>query len=178
MKKQLLIEESLARHPIFQYGFLETGDLEFKEEVRQICKQECDRYNTSWSCPPAVGTVKECKEKCSSYDQVLFFSTLAEVEDTANLEESLKTKGDHERIVHEVCQDIRKAGMDIWVLSSDSCALCETCTWPDQPCRYPLKMFPCIESHGILVTSAAEKLAMDFYYDNQTVVWFAMIFFS
>ena len=146
------------------------------EDVRHICRQECERYNTSWSCPPAVGTVEECRNRCEAYEQAVVFTTLAEVTDAADMAETLETRKEHEEIVHAVCRDLREAGLEVLALSSDSCAVCETCAWPDAPCRHAERMLPCIESYGILVTSAAEKLSMDFFYDGRTVVWYGFVF--
>ena len=83
--KREMIEKILAAYPVFQYGFLDVGEIEFKEEVRHICRQECERYNTSWSCPPAVGTVEECRNRCEAYEQAVVFTTLAEVTDAADM---------------------------------------------------------------------------------------------
>ena len=171
------IEEILTGFPIFQYGFLKTDQIEFKEEVRCICRQECERYGTSWSCPPAVGTVEECRRKCLSYSYVLVFTTLAEVEDAADLLQSLKTRKEHEAVTHAIMEGMAKHGEELFGLSSDSCAICETCTYPGEACRHPDKMLPCIESHGILVTAASELLDMEYFYDSRTVQWFGMIFF-
>lgn len=170
------IEEILTAYPVFQYGFLDVGDIEFKEEVRHICKQECARYNFSWACPPAVGTVEECKRRCESYGKALVFTTLAEVSDVSNMEETLATRREHEEIVHGICKELDEAGLKRLALSSDSCAICACCAWPEAPCRHPEEMLPCIESYGILVTSAAERLSMDFFYDSRTVVWYGIIF--
>lgn len=170
------IEEILTAYPVFQYGFLDVGDIEFKEEVRHICKQECARYNSSWACPPAVGTVEECKRRCESYGKALVFTTLAEVSDVSNMEETLATRREHEEIVHGICKELDEAGLKRLALSSDSCAICACCAWPEAPCRHPEEMLPCIESYGILVTSAAERLSMDFFYDSRTVVWYGIIF--
>lgn len=170
------IEQILAEYPIFQYGFLDVNEIDFKEEVRHICKQECERYHTSWSCPPAVGTVEECRKRCESYEKALLFTTLAEVSDISNMEETLATRREHEEIVHDICRKLDAVGLRRLALSSDSCAICESCAWPEAPCRHPDEMLPCIESYGILVTSAAEKLSMDFFYDSRTVMWYGMIF--
>ncbi len=170
------IEQTLATYPIFQYGFLNVNEISFKEEVRHICRQECERYNTSWSCPPAVGTVEECRKRCEDYQMALVFSTLAEVSDVANMEEALATRREHEDIVHAISEELRIQGFELLALSSDSCAICEHCSWPEAPCRHPKQMLPCIEGYGILVTEAAEKLSMDFFYDGQTVIWFGFIF--
>ena len=39
-------------------------------------------------------------------------------------------------------------------------------------------MIPCIESQGILVTDAAEKCGIEYFYDRHTVTWYGIIFFS
>ena len=69
-------EAALAELPVAQYIFFPTKELEFSERVRTVCRQECPRYGTSWACPPAVGTVEECRARCLSYPEGLLFSTL------------------------------------------------------------------------------------------------------
>lgn len=171
------IEEIITRYPICQYGFLKTAQLIFSENVRYICKKECDRYDKSWSCPPAVGTVEECREKCLRYSHVLVFTTLAEVADSAMLAETLATRKGHEEVTRAICKELSAYKEDFIALSSESCELCETCSWPSAPCRFPDQMLPCIESYGILVTDSAALCDIDFFYDSTTVTWFGMIFF-
>ncbi len=88
---QTEIEEYITQFPIYQYAFVKPEDIEFNDRVRQICKKECSRYGASWSCPPAVGTVEVCKERCMNYDHVLFFSSIAEVDNIMDMDETLKT---------------------------------------------------------------------------------------
>ena len=71
------IEARLLELPIVQYMWIDTEDLDFSERVRMICKQECPRYGKSWSCPPGVGTVEECQNRCLSYDGAFVFTTIA-----------------------------------------------------------------------------------------------------
>lgn len=94
---QTEIEEYITQFPIYQYAFVKPEDIEFNDRVRQICKKECSRYGASWSCPPAVGTVEICKERCMNYDHVLFFSSIAEVDNIMDMDETLKTKSEHEK---------------------------------------------------------------------------------
>ena len=56
---------------------------------------------------------------------------------------------------------IKAQGCEIKVLSTESCAQCETCAYPHGPCRKPERMFPCVESQGILVTDLCEKYGME-----------------
>ena len=60
------IEQQFLELPIVQYAWLPAKELTFSEKVREICREECPRYGTSWSCPPAVGTVTECRERCNT----------------------------------------------------------------------------------------------------------------
>ncbi|MDY3919997.1 MAG: DUF2284 domain-containing protein [Candidatus Limivivens sp.] len=176
--QKTIIESILAAYPVCQYAFLTPQDLEFPRRVRTICETECPRYNTTWACPPAVGSVEECRERCFSYADVLLVTTLAEVEDTGLLEETLKTREAHEEVMRGLIRDLKKEGIEGFALSTESCDICPTCAYPDAPCRFPDKMIPCVESYGILVTAAAEKAGIDFFYDSRTVTWFGMLFYN
>ena len=65
-----------------------------------------------------------------------------------------------------------------FALSSDSCQLCDKCTYPRGGCRHLELMHPCIESHGIVVANLIEKNMMDYYLGEHMVIWFSMIFYK
>ena len=50
------LEQQLAALPLFQYEFIMPEELTFSERIRHVCESECPMYNTTWACPPAVGT--------------------------------------------------------------------------------------------------------------------------
>lgn len=170
------IEEYITKFPIYQYAFLKTEDIEFNDKVRTICKKECPRYGKSWSCPPAVGTLDKCMENCRQYPHVLMFSSVAEVLDYSNMEALLKTKREHEEITRQIEQHLKESAWKCYTLSTDSCSICEKCTYPKQSCLHPEQMHPCIESHGILLTKSIEENQMDYYMGEQMVLWFSLIF--
>jgi len=171
------LEARLQELPLYTYGIYSTDELMFTERVRYICKAECPRYGKSWACPPAVGTVEECSAKCLSYPKFLMISTITEISDIANIEEGLATRPAHEEITRQVRDMLLEETDDVYVLSTESCGICETCAWPDGPCRHPDKMFPCVESHGILVTEMAERNGIDFLAGSNLVTWFSILFF-
>ena len=72
------LEERLRELPIVQYEFFEARNLTFTQRVREVCRLECPMYGKSWACPPAVGTVEECRERCLEYPQGLLIVTMAE----------------------------------------------------------------------------------------------------
>lgn len=156
---------------------MNTDELVFTERVRHVCEAECPMYNTSWACPPAVGTVEECRARCLAFPSVLVISTITEVSDISNIEETLACRAPHEEITHQAAELVRAwSGREVMALSTESCAVCRKCAWPDAPCRHPERMFPCVESYGILATALADKLDMSFFNGN-LVTWYSLIFY-
>ena len=170
------METFIGEYPICQYAVCKAREIPFSEKVRHICRTECERYGKSWSCPPAVGEVNECRKRCLEYENALVFTTAAQVSDASVLAETLATRPEHEAVTRALCRELEKQGAECLALSSESCQICETCAYP-QPCRFPGKAIPCIESYGILVTQIAERYGIEFYSDIHTVTWFGLIFF-
>ena len=78
-------EEFISQYPIYEYRLVDTAEIEVRERVRIICKQECERYGTTWACPPAVGSLEECGKRIHSYPNGILFSSVAEVSDVMNM---------------------------------------------------------------------------------------------
>ena len=178
MTKREQLEERLADFPLVEYGYLKADQVEFFDRVRTVCREFCPQYGKSWACPPAVGTVEECQTRCREFTDFFVFSTMAEVEDLQNMEETLATRAGHEGITRGIREVFREIYGPCLVLSTESCGICETCAYPTEPCRHPEYMLPCVESHGIVVTDLAEKAQMTFFQDYNTVVWFSAVFYN
>ena len=172
-----LLEQQMGQLPIVQYEFFRTEELVFTHRVRVICEQECPQYGKSWACPPGVGTVEECQQRCMAYPDALLITTMAEVSDITNIHETLATRGEHEEITRQVNSFFREQGVETYVLSTESCAICENCTYPFSPCRHRERMFPCVESHGILVTELTERYEIAFQAGGNIVTWFSLILY-
>ena len=80
-----------------------------------------------------------------------------------------------EEITRTVRDQFEAAGFETLTLSTESCAICKKCAYPDAPCRHPDKMFPCVESYGILVTNMAEQCGIEFIEGGNVVVWFSLV---
>ena len=73
---------------------------------------------------------------------------------------------------------LREQGIDPYVLSTESCAECDRCAWLDgEPCRFPDRMHPCVESHGINVLPLIEELGLCFQYGENVVTWFSLLLY-
>ena len=173
-----LLEEKLAELPLYIYDFIDPKELEFNERIRWICEHECPMYGQSWACPPGVGTVTACEAKCMSYENCLMISTIVEVRDIADMEETLATRPEHEAITNEVRDIMRQLGVDPYVLSTEACSICENCAILEgKPCRFPDQMHPCVESHGINVVPMLESRGLQFQFGANVVTWISLLLF-
>ena len=172
------LEERLAELPLLGYFFIDPKGLEFSDRVRWICEHECPMYGKSWACPPGVGSVEECREKCLSYENCLMIATVTEVADISNLEQTLATRPDHEAVTNQVGAMLEEQGIKPYILSTEACAICEQCTCPDGlPCRHRDKMHPCVESHGINLIPTLEENGIEFQFGGDVVTWVSLLFY-
>ena len=172
------IEEKLAELPLYLYAWIDPGTLEFSDRVRWICQHECSMYGKSWACPPGVGTVAECREKCLRYNGCLLISSLTEVADISDLEATLATRAAHEALTDQVGEILRQAGTEPYILSTEACAICPRCAILDgKPCRFPEKMHPCVESQGINIIPTLEAQGLTFQYGENVVTWVSLLLF-
>ena len=179
MLNKELLEQQLAELPLYVYEFIDPRELEFSQRVRWICEHECPMYGKTWACPPGVGSVEECQGKCLGFGSCLMVSTITEVTDISNLQETLSTRGDHEKLTNQVRDLFREQGIQPYILSTEACALCERCAIVDGlPCRMPGKMHPCVESHGINILALLEERGLAFQYGENVVTWFSLLFFN
>ena len=174
-----LLEQQLSELPLYTFFYIDPAQLEFSDRIRYICQAECPRYGKSWACPPGVGSVTECKAKCLGYQECLVVGTITECQDVADIDETLATRPEHEKLTDQVADMLRDMGVEPYILSTDSCAICENCTFPEgKPCRHPDRMHPCIESHGINIIPSLEENGLEFQYGGNIVTWYSMLFYN
>ena len=179
MMDHVLLDEQLSELPLYIYTYIDPAELEFSPRIRHICQSECPMYGQTWACPPGVGEVSECEKKCRQYSQCLLIGTIVEVEDIADIQAGLATRGDHEAVTNQVRELMRAQGVEPYILSTEACAVCDRCAWLDGlPCRKPERMHPCVESHGINVIPLFETLGIPFICGENIVTWVSLLFFT
>lgn len=178
MIDQKKTENALAELPLYEYFWFDTQELTFSDRIRWICEHECPMYGKSWACPPGTGPVADCREKCLSYPRGLCVSTIVEVEDISDIDETLATRGSHEAITDQAAALLKAQGAEVYILSTEACAVCDRCAILDgQPCRRPRRMHPCVESQGIVLSELAERHGIPFLYGGNIVTWFSLILY-
>ena len=173
-----LLEQKLSELPLYIYNHIDPKQLEFSDRIRWICENECPMYGKTWACPPGVGSVNNCKGKCLRFENCLLISTITEVYDIMDIEETLATRPGHEAVTNQVRDILRELGVDPYVLSTEACTLCDRCTFAEGlPCRHPDRMHPCVESHGINLIPTLESCGIEFQYGENIVTWISLLFY-
>jgi predicted metal-binding protein len=178
MMDKALLEEQLSQLPLYSYAWIDPRQLEFNQRIRWICEHECPMYGKTWACPPGVGTVEHCAGKCRSFENCLMIATITEVEDIADIQQTLATRPEHEEVTNQVGAFLEEQGVKPYILSTEACAICQRCAIEDgQPCRHPDKMHPCVESHGINIIPVLEEQGICFQYGENVVTWISLLFY-
>lgn len=170
--------EILTRAGAYQYGIVDTGEVEFCEDVRKMCADNrCGQYGKTWACPPAVGTVDECRERARRYEKMLVFSGKFDLEDSFDYEGMTAAMKDFEEIARRLDTEIRGKLKDYLLLSNEGCGNCTSCTYPDAPCRFPDQVHGSIEGYGIFVSKLAEQAGIRYINGENTVTYFGALLF-
>ena len=70
------VKDAAMQSGMGQTGFISVKELVLYPEIRKICEENtCRNYGTTWACPPAVGTLEECRECLNRYYTMLLFTS-------------------------------------------------------------------------------------------------------
>ena len=162
----------------FQYGFVDTTKIRFTQEVRAMCEPNtCQKYNKTWACPPAIGTVEECRARVQRYDKMLVFSVKCELEDSFDFEGMMAGGEKFKQVCRAVDKAVQPFLRDYLVLANEGCDTCKVCTYPDAPCRFPKLTHGSLEGYGIFVNELAQQAKINYINGANTVTYFGGIAF-
>ena len=168
--KEIMLKALQGR--VFEFAFVPTGDIVFSPELLKACEQNtCGKYNASWTCPPACGSIEENKEKILSFSHALVFTTKGDLEDSFDYEGMTRTGREHRLLTMEMHELFGKTNP---VFGAGSCKVCDKCAYP-APCRFPDKPFFSIEAMGINVSDLSRSGGLRYNNGENTVTYFSMI---
>ncbi len=158
-------------------GFADISTLEFLPEIRGMCEDNrCGKYGKSWACPPACGTLNEIKQHVLSYDYGMILQATEQMEDDFDWDAIQLASRRCRDSLNTLARQLRGTDKKVLAMGMDGCDKCESCTYPDAPCRFPDELSPSMEACGLFVSRECEKSGMQYKYGNQTMTINAMIF--
>ncbi len=159
-------------------GEVPPGALVFHPEIRAVCEADsCRNYNRSWACPPAVGTLEECRERCLACGHFLLFSRSYPLEDSWDFQGMGEAHRDFQRQVDRLDEALETLALPSrpLLLSNEGCIRCRKCTWPEAPCRFPEKLHPSLEGFGFVVSELAKAAGLSYRAENGVVYFGALL---
>ena len=173
------IQALIDRLGFSQQGELKIDELVYYPEIRDICAtDQCRCYGKSWSCPPAVGTLEECRQRIESYNTMLLFSLKTELEDSFDYEGMMEGAAAFKDLVSTLQSELQSTLPRYLLMALAGCKKCGTCTYPDAPCRHPESMFHSLEGYGFDVHLLAEAAGIKYNNGPNTVTYFGAILFD
>jgi len=173
------VKEAAAKSGMWQADFINTKKLQFYPEIRRICEDNlCRNYGTSWACPPAVGTIEECKSRVRQYEKMLLFSAKYDLMDSFDIEGMQNGMRAFKDSVDVFDEKLREILPDYLLLSNEGCGRCERCTYPEAPCRFPERLHHSIEGYGFNVYELAQAAGLKYNNGENTVTFFGGLLFS
>lgn len=155
-----------------QAGELDVHSLEFTPQVLDMCSEStCNKYNKNWRCPPGCEGVEEAAKRARQYNYGLVVQTTGHLEDDFDIDTIRETKNSHQKDFYALVKKLRLRYQDILPLSSDACAFCEKCTFPDSPCRFPELAISPIEAYGLMVNKICALAGLKYYYGRLTLTF-------
>lgn len=182
-----------VRETALACGFTSAGPLNpdtlvIRAEVRDACAADkCQSYGKNWSCPPACGTLEECEKKIRRYQAGFILQTTGTVEDSFDFEAMTAIAGEHnghlkefQKKLWELFPASSTAGTAVpWLLlGSGACRICETCSCPETPCRFPGSMIVSMEAMGLWVSDVCSVNGLPYNYGPGTLTYVGCVLFA
>lgn len=162
-----------------EYKYFSPSVFVFSDEVRKMCEaNRCGKYNTNWQCPSGVGEISVLKAEILSYKNAFVFSTCEKLEDSFDFEGMTAAMLKHKEITRKISQLFKDKYGDVSILAAGGCTICEKCSYPNAPCRFPEKALHSVESCGINVVQLTGDLGMKYINGENTVTYFSVILYN
>jgi predicted metal-binding protein len=155
-----------------QAGELNTQALVFMPEGRELCAADrCGQYGKNWRCPPGCGSIEDAAAEAARYSYGIIVQTIGLMEDDFDYETIKDTGEKHKGNFTSLVDKLRARYSDMLPLGAGTCSLCETCAYPDAPCRFPDKSISSMEAYGLWVSKVCELSGVPYNNGKGTITY-------
>jgi len=173
------LSEMAAECGFTHSGPMDVSKLEFLQEVRDMCAADkCNRYDKSWACPPACGSLEEMRERVKGYTAGFLVQTVGELEDSYDwegIQDAAKRQGESYGKMWDRLED---ENISVFAMGTGGCSKCEACSYPDAPCRFPERMAASMEACGLFVSKVCTDNNLAYNYGPDKIAFTACFLLS
>jgi len=131
----------------------------------------CGQYNKNWRCPPGCGSIEEASERTAQYSYGIIVQTIGRMEDEFDYEAIQEAGGKHGKNFAALVEKLKARYPDMLPMGAGTCKLCDTCTYPDEPCRYPDKSITSMEAYGLWVSKVCKMSGIPYNNGKDTITF-------
>lgn len=161
---------------------IETARIAFYEEFRTACAQNvCGKYDTNWMGPPAIGSIRELKERVLHFAHGLLFQSTHPLASNFDWKGMMAGAQAHTVIFHAImaCLRRRYPTEEFLPLNAGCCSECARCAYQDAaPCRHPDRAVSSVEAYGMNVIGLQKMAGLRHYHGKTTVCYVGLILFG
>ncbi len=155
MKNRSELEALFAKHGYTDFKWMKAQDIVVSQWVRMKCMFGCAEYGRNATCPPSVPSVPECRQFFSDYSTAVIFHFEKKVEKAEDRHSW--SRGVNLELV-KLEREVFIAGYEkAFLLSMDSCCICDDCPGVREECKTPRKARPSPESMAVDVFSTVRR---------------------
>jgi len=151
-------------------------------EFRAPCEMNsCGHYDKNWTCPPGIGSLKECEKRVRSFSKGVLFQKVYGLEGCFDIEGMEKAHDDFFRLINSIQDSIPKEikNSDHTILGAGACAVCAECSYLEgEECRFPDKAVSSVEAHGIDVKKLLEDNGLSYINGVNTVSYVGLLLYN
>ena len=176
-----MIDYEALKKMALDCGFSHVGNLDVDTirvlpEVRAACAEnKCQKYGKNWVCPPACGTLEECQKKLRNYKKGLILQSTTEFEDSFDWEGMRTLAKRHNAVFDAFADQLRKQYPNALILGDGACNRCQTCTYPNAPCRFPDRQSSSMEAFGMVVSEVCKLNNIPYHYGVGTLTYIGCV---
>lgn len=96
MMDQMQLCSEVIRLGAYRANVVKTADACLDRSFRSLCESNaCGNFGRNWMCPPDAGDIDELMEKARSFELILVYQTVGELEDSYDFEGMMDAAARH-----------------------------------------------------------------------------------
>lgn len=166
-----LVQEAL------EFGFSHAGlvdprKMRVLEEIQALCGPgKCPMYGTNWACPPGAAPVEVNRETLARYTSGLIVQSTGVLRGPDDMEGIARLNALQRRRLFDFRERLRPRFPDVLALGNGPCTICDKCTYPDAPCRYPDLVIQSMAAFGLVVAEVCALGGLRYNYGPDTLTF-------
>jgi len=157
-----------------------VDQMTFCRDFRSACVQNtCGKYGTCWMCPPDIGEIDDLIAMAKTYEYMLVFQSVGQLEDSFDIEGMEEAAVAHNALALKLAEMLDGELNAPLRLGAGACHVCARCAREDDlPCRCPDFAVASLEAYGIAVSELATQSGLAYHNGPGTVTYFGGFLFQ